>query len=50
MANACGRDLALACLIHVAMKRVTPDEDSGLGIEAESVEAVRLHGTRGKKR
>ena len=28
-------DLALDCLIHVGMKRLTPDEDSGLGIEAE---------------
>jgi Flp pilus assembly protein TadD len=35
-------DLALACLIHVGMKRLTPDEDSGLGIEAEYEEAVRL--------
>lgn len=35
-------DLALACLIHVGMKRLTPDEDSGLGIEAEYQEAVRL--------
>jgi tetratricopeptide (TPR) repeat protein len=36
-------DLALACLIHVGMKRLTPDQDSGLGIEAEYQEAVRLH-------
>ncbi|MCP9852825.1 tetratricopeptide repeat protein [Synechococcus sp. HJ21-Hayes] len=36
-------DLALACLIHVGMKRLTPDEDSGLGIEAEYEEAARLH-------
>jgi hypothetical protein len=35
-------DLALACLIHVGMKRLTPDQDSGLGIEAEYQEAVRL--------
>ncbi len=28
-------DLALACLIHVSMKRLMPDEDSGLGIGAE---------------
>jgi hypothetical protein len=35
-------DLALACLIQVGMKRLTPDEDSGLGIEAEVQEAVRL--------
>jgi hypothetical protein len=41
-------DLALACLIHVGMKRLTPDEDSGLGIEAEYQEAVRLHGAGGK--
>lgn len=37
-------DLALACLIHVGMKRLTPDQVSGLGIEAEYQEAVRLHG------
>ena len=37
-------DLALACLIHVGMKRLTPDQDSGLGIEAEYQEAVRLQG------
>ena len=37
-------DLALACLIHVGMKRLTPDEDSGLGIEEEYQEAVRLGG------
>jgi hypothetical protein len=42
-------DLALACLIHVGMKRLTPDEDSGLGIEAEYQEAVRLHGAGGSK-
>ncbi|MFM9100104.1 MAG: hypothetical protein ACKOPS_01715, partial [Cyanobium sp.] len=35
-------DLALACLIHVGMKRLMPDEDSGLGIGAEYEEAVRL--------
>ncbi|MCT0213651.1 tetratricopeptide repeat protein [Synechococcus sp. CS-1326] len=40
-------DLALACLIHVGMKRLTPDEDSGLGIETEYVEALRLHGGEG---
>ncbi len=34
--------LALACLIHVDMKRLTPDQDSGQGIEAEHQEAVRL--------
>ncbi len=34
-------DLALACLIHVGMKRLTPDQDSGLGIEAEHQEAER---------
>ena len=28
-------DLALACLIHVGMKPLMPDEDSGLGIGAE---------------
>jgi hypothetical protein len=37
------RILALACLIHVGMKRLMPDEDSGLGIGAEYDEAVRLH-------
>ncbi|MCP9791632.1 hypothetical protein KBZ20_12685 [Vulcanococcus limneticus Candia 3F8] len=37
-------DLALACLIHVGMKRLMPDEDSGLGIGAEYEEALRLHG------
>jgi hypothetical protein len=37
-------DLAPACLIHVGMKRLTPDQDSGLGFEAEEQEAVRLHG------
>ena len=37
-------DLALACLIHGGMKRLTPDQDSGLGIEAEYQEAVRLQG------
>jgi len=36
-------DLALACLIHVGMKRLTPNEDSGLGIEAEYDEALWLH-------
>ena len=42
-------DLALACLIHVGMKRLMPDEDSGLGIGAEYEEAVRLHGAGGKQ-
>ena len=37
-------DLALACLIHVGMKRLMPDQDSGLGIGAEYEEAVRLKG------
>ncbi len=36
-------DMALACLIHVGMKWLTPGEDSGLGIEVEDQEAVRLH-------
>jgi hypothetical protein len=36
-------DLALACLIHVGMKRLMPNEDSGLGIGPEYEEAVRLH-------
>lgn len=40
-------DLALACLIHVGMKRLMPDEDSGLGIGAEYEEAVRLQGAEG---
>jgi len=35
-------DLALACLIHVGMKRLTLDQDSGLGIGAAYEEAVRL--------
>jgi Flp pilus assembly protein TadD len=42
-------DLALACLIHVGMKRLMPDEDSGLGIGAEYEEAVRMHGAGGTK-
>jgi hypothetical protein len=33
---------ALACLIHVNMKRLMPDEDSRLGIGAGYEEAVRL--------
>jgi hypothetical protein len=39
-------DLALACLIHVGMERLTPDQDSGLRIEAEYQEATdkRQHG------
>jgi hypothetical protein len=37
-------NLSLAGLIHVDMKRLTPDEDSGLGIEAEYHEALRLLG------
>ena len=41
-------DLALACLIQVGMKRLTPDEDSGLGIEAEYQKALRLHGVGGR--
>jgi hypothetical protein len=40
-------DLALACLIHVGMKRLMPDEDSGLGIGTEYEEALRLHGVGG---
>jgi hypothetical protein len=39
----------LACLIHVGMKRLTPDQDSGLGIEVEYEEPVRLHGAGGRK-
>jgi hypothetical protein len=35
-------DMVLACLIHVGMKRLKPDQDSVLGIEAEYREAVRL--------
>lgn len=34
---------ALACLIHVGMKRLMPDQHSGLGIGAEYKEAERLH-------
>lgn len=41
-------DLGLACLIHVGMKRLMPDEDSGLGIGAEYEEAVRLHRAGGR--
>jgi hypothetical protein len=37
-------DLALACLIHVGIKRLTPDQDSGLGIGLKYEEAVRLLG------
>jgi hypothetical protein len=36
-------DLALACLIHVGIQRLMPDEDSGLGIGTEYEEALRLH-------
>ena len=43
------RDMGLACLNHVNMKRLTPYEDSGLGIGAEYQEAVRLHGAGGTK-
>ena len=42
------RDIGLACLNHVNMKRLTPYEDSGQGIEVEYQEAVRLHGGGGK--
>ena len=41
-------DLALACLIHVGMKRLMSDEVSGLGIGAEYEEVLRLHRTGGK--
>ena len=41
-------DQALACLIHVGMKWLMPDEDSGLGIEAKYQEAMLLHGSGGK--
>jgi hypothetical protein len=43
-------ELALACLIHVGMKRLMPNEDSELGIGAEYEEAVRLHRAGGKTR
>jgi hypothetical protein len=33
----------------VGMKRLMPGEDSGRGIGAEYEEAVRLHGTGGRK-
>jgi hypothetical protein len=36
----------LACLIHVGMKRLTPDQDSGLGIEAEYQEACGCRACR----
>ena len=36
-------ELALACLIHVGMKRLMPDEDSGLRIGAKSEEPLRSH-------
>mgnify|MGYP006273557481 CR=1 FL=1 len=39
-------DLARACLIHLGMKRLTPDEASGPGIESENQEAARLHSSR----
>ncbi|QNI78342.1 hypothetical protein SynRS9909_00328 [Synechococcus sp. RS9909] len=42
-------DLPMTSLIHVGMKLLTPDQDSGLGIEAEYQEAVRLHGAGGRK-
>ena len=41
-------DLALACLIHVGMQRLMPEEDSGLGIGLEYEGAVRLHGRYAK--
>ena len=41
-------DLALACLNHVGMKWLMPDEDLGLGIEAKYQEAMMLHGSGGK--
>jgi hypothetical protein len=37
------RNLALACLIHMGMKRLMPEEDSGLGIRPDYEEAERLH-------
>jgi len=40
-----GSDLALACLIHVGMKRLMTEEDSGLGIGPEDEEVVRMRGT-----
>ena len=43
-------NLALACLIHVGMKRLILDEHSGLGIGAVYQEAIRLHGPEGKTR
>jgi len=41
-------DLALACLIHLGIKRLMLDEDSGLGIVADYEEAVRLHSYEGR--
>jgi hypothetical protein len=35
---------ALACLIHVNMKRLMSDEDSSLGIAEKDEGTVRLHG------
>jgi hypothetical protein len=35
-------DLALACLIHMGIKRLMPDEDLGLGIGSEYEEGVGL--------
>ena len=35
-------DLALACLIHLGMKRLILDEDSGFGIGADYDEIVRV--------
>ncbi len=37
-------DLALACRIHVGLQRLMSDEHSGLGIGAETEEALRLQG------
>ncbi len=42
-------DPALACLIHVGMKRLMPNEDSGLGIGAEYEEALRLQSAEDNK-
>jgi hypothetical protein len=37
-------NLVLACRIHVGLQPLMPDEDSGLGIGAETEEALRLQG------
>ena len=38
----CWSDLVLVCLIHLGMKRLILDEDSGFGIGADYDEIVRV--------